>query len=38
MLTVEGVTTCESREIHLRLYEGEAGTQKFTGVGEDRFH
>ncbi len=32
MLTVEGVTTCESGEIHLRLYEGEGETREFYGV------
>lgn len=31
-LTIDGVTTCNSGEIRLRLYDGEGEDQKFLGV------
>ncbi len=32
VLTIEGITTCESGSLHPRLYEGEGETREFYGV------
>ena len=31
-LTIEGVTTCKTGRMQLRLYDGEGDTRKFVGV------